>query len=1423
MEKIVISGSNFHPFISFIMKNLLISIAFVIGMYTSLAQTRIIYGYNTWDSDPDFLKGLISFPAGDPGNESFLSQSGSGTSFQAGTWANGIWYAVSAPFTSYTSGFLCSINPQNGVTSQIGQLFNGSCNIQGIAYDWSTGTLYGVELQSGASSSHLFNINTTTGEAYDIAGCDWGNTFSCLACSPDGTLYSIRHIDKIFGRINKVNGDFTPIGPIGVSLMFQYDLEYCNNDNTMYLSAFNAATGSGEWFTVDTATGSAFSLGSFRHNMIVNGIAVPNSAPVTFTNDISIISITQPASSPYLGSTEAMSVLIKNNGTLAASGFQINFQVNSMPIVTETYTGILLPGVSTTFTFTQTGDFSSQNSTFQLLSFTTLPGDQNPSNDTITRTITSGPYPYCFGGSLYCDEYISQVSLHTLQNSSNCQSNGYQDFTDKYTILIPDTVYLIQIINGEPYIADSCGVWIDWNQNGIFTDDTAIFIQGGPEVFTAAIKAPSGALPGLTRMRIRICYNQTAQPCSFFSDGEVEDYTIIYSPVSNYTDIGVLSLMVPDSSYLTNQTPVSIRIHNPGGTLQTGFSLSYLINNNSPVTEIFNDILLPGDTTIFTFSQLADLSDSLVWHFIHYSAACLEDINPFNDTATEKVYNFGPFYCKAFGYNCDEYIKKVVIGSIQNQSTCSNGGYCNYKYLNTSLSYGDNASLTIENGRFYTEDSCSVWIDWNHDYLFGDDERIPVSGGPQFFYTHVTPPHSALTGPTTMRVRILWDDIPEPCGKADWGEVEDYTVIVTGTPDSLDAGIVEIVAPESANALGNAENVIIRVRNFGLHPLSNIPVSFQLDSGTVFQDIIPGPLLPMECINYTFSQTIDLSQQSTSWSLKSYTGILGDEYPGNDTISKEVTNTTGIFCNAGGATMAELIYNTNLGQINNTSWWSSGGYYDYSNQSTEMDINQTQTLTVSQYYYYAKDSCGVWVDWNQNADFLDDAPVSVTGGPQIFTACITVPPDATPGPCRMRIRVTYNKVPEPCGVDLWGEVEDYTIVVTGGNLGNIGGTLTYDNTTITPLASTTLQLFNNGNIEEETTTNANGNFGFMDISAGSYSLAVNCVKPWGGGNAVDALLIMKHFVGMIPLSGLRLKAADVDTSGYVNSIDALAVMKRFVGMQDSFQAGDWTFDNPSFSILAGDNLTINLKGTCFGDVDGSYIPQAKIEPSIFLFQQGECFINNLKETGISVCIDQLTEVSAISLILSASLDNFNITRISTPLSGELLYNNIGNEIRFAWFSLVPVSLKPRDELFTIWVELAKVKEPLVYSIDNWLFLDNESRISNKDGIILKDITLLYPKILIFSDGLCLDQNIPNPFNNSSEISYYLPETGRVRLKVIDMLGKEVLNLEDKVKDRGRHTFLIQACKLPDGVYTYKLDFSGESGCLSQSRKMIIEK
>ena len=92
----------------------------------------------------------------------------------------------------------------------------------------------------------------------------------------------------------------------------------------------------------------------------------------------------------------------------------------------------------------------------------------------------------------------------------------------------------------------------------------------------------------------------------------------------------------------------------------------------------------------------------------------------------------------------------------------------------------------------------------------------------------------------------------------------------------------------------------------------------------------------------------------------------------------------------------------------------------------------------------------------------------------------------------------------------------------------------------------------------------------------------------------------------------------------------------------------------------------------------------------------------------------------------------------------------------------------------------------------------------------------------FPNEYKLYQNYPNPFNPITKISFQLPVGGHTRLKVYDILGKEIATLVDEYKNAGSYEVEFnagQTTNLSSGVYFYKL----HSGNNVQIKKMILIK
>jgi hypothetical protein len=88
----------------------------------------------------------------------------------------------------------------------------------------------------------------------------------------------------------------------------------------------------------------------------------------------------------------------------------------------------------------------------------------------------------------------------------------------------------------------------------------------------------------------------------------------------------------------------------------------------------------------------------------------------------------------------------------------------------------------------------------------------------------------------------------------------------------------------------------------------------------------------------------------------------------------------------------------------------------------------------------------------------------------------------------------------------------------------------------------------------------------------------------------------------------------------------------------------------------------------------------------------------------------------------------------------------------------------------------------------------------------------------------LGQNMPNPFNPTTKITYTLASAGDIKLRFFDSQGRMVRSLIDGRKEAGEHTVTWDGRSdsgqpLPSGVYYYELDGNAQR----EARKAILLK
>ncbi len=83
----------------------------------------------------------------------------------------------------------------------------------------------------------------------------------------------------------------------------------------------------------------------------------------------------------------------------------------------------------------------------------------------------------------------------------------------------------------------------------------------------------------------------------------------------------------------------------------------------------------------------------------------------------------------------------------------------------------------------------------------------------------------------------------------------------------------------------------------------------------------------------------------------------------------------------------------------------------------------------------------------------------------------------------------------------------------------------------------------------------------------------------------------------------------------------------------------------------------------------------------------------------------------------------------------------------------------------------------------------------------------------------LEQNFPNPFNPTTKISFSLPQSALVTLKVYDILGREIATLVNDKKPMGQYEVTFDGNYLADGVYFYRM----QAGSFTSTKKFVLLK
>ncbi|MBL7827347.1 MAG: hypothetical protein JNJ57_11990, partial [Saprospiraceae bacterium] len=333
-------------------------------------------------------------------------------------------------------------------------------------------------------------------------------------------------------------------------------------------------------------------------------------------------------------------------------------------------------------------------------------------------------------------------------------------------------------------------------------------------------------------------------------------------------------------------------------------------------------------------------------------------------------------------------------------------------------------------------------------------------------------------------------------------------------------------------------------------------------------------------------------------------------------------------------------------------------------------------------------------------------------------------------------------------------------------------------------------------------------------------------NPLNGVTTYDIVLIHRHILGLEPLaSPYKILAADVNLSGSITNFDKIWIRQLILGITQAFPHGkswgfvlkEYQFPNPfnPFSPTPPyettlQNLTTqpysgDFVGYKLGDVNNSTVccahqPTATRHageiPILLETNTGQHFLQKNDEISL-----HFKQNDAASLGHQFTLELPGLELLEIIPEGEMTPEH------FAYFP-------DRHALTTAW----EIGGPSKFSLKCRAtqsghlpeLLGLSSRITRAEAYAGAPVQR-YTPVLQFpvSEKLELYQNVPNPFNQQTEIRFNLPQAGEVVLEVFDAEGR-LLHRESGMFEQGMQRFSLNSQKLPaTGVIYYQVTSAGE--------------
>ncbi|MBA3830253.1 MAG: gliding motility-associated C-terminal domain-containing protein [Taibaiella sp.] len=678
--------------------------------------------------------------------------------------------------------------------------------------------------------------------------------------------------------------------------------------------------------------------------------------------------------------------------------------------------------------------------------------------------------PPCTSGMIASDSLPGYSGTKILDNSFACNANGYYDH---------QTVDSVKLQQGATYTGNvtfSYGyymwfqIWIDFNDDGVFSSSEAIISPIGQYCCTAyttsynyTFTLPYTATVGSHIMRIRGIYDYAStetslDPCnasgssgsSYYYGSAIDHKVIIIAApacsaaptvsIARQANVcsGIsftLKATAPIASGQGFQWQSSTTATGPWTSILGANGLNYTTSITSKTFYRFVDTCRTSGTLGISNVDTVDINPAALCPCIptyYYTSPCTYTISSFSITGYSGTSIFdGALACNTSGY----YDRTFDTVKLQQGNTYSG---------NVTMSYG-----------YYMW--YQIWIDYNDDGVFSTSEKVVGPIGQYCCVSYTTSwnfslpvPFTAVAGPHRMRVRAIYDyngsqGNIDPCASNDnpsypyyYGSTRDFVANIiaappcTGTPTISVTPAGPIAGCSGTSTTLNAVYAAVKGQSFIWQTST--------DGGITWSNIAGATNT-----TYTFTITasayyrlVDTCQNS---GLYAYSNIVVVNLKSaGDCPCTPVTYYQYASCSY--YNYIQNVTITGVTTLSDNPPCPTTTYVDRTDAVAAVKMNQGSTYTGQFYTYKYYGQASVWIDFNDDGTFATTERVAY---PTYYGTCcsigylslsLAIPATATPGVHRMRIRNVYACCSAPSTIDpctasgsgytyYYGEAVDY--------------------------------------------------------------------------------------------------------------------------------------------------------------------------------------------------------------------------------------------------------------------------------------------------------------------------------------------------------------------------------------------------------------